>query len=640
MGDRAVKPPRPVPGPTPHLTPGSVPRPVSGPSSLPGPAPRPTSGRTPTRAVPDDHEPPLLGRVLTTLLREDAYGLRTRARPLRRADGDWLRVPLGPGAGHLLLPVGPDGFQGDLVVRLPYAEHQPDGDPALTPPATLDTLDAVLDRVRRITTPEDHDRYDAFAVECRAELAALRLHDRIRPGVVGRLARDHGDRPADHWRGLAGSLAYDTLAAFRGHPVHPTGRARIGLTADQLTPYAPEFHPAFVLRWVALPRAAVTGDPARLPAWWPTPGALGLPALDGTHLALPVHPLTVGRALPAVLRAAGLADDAHLADRAFIDVRPTLSTRTVATLRDPATHLKLPLPTATLGALNRRTIKPGTLTDGAVAQRLLETVTAREPVLARTLLLADETTCLHADHEFLATLIRRYPAGLDHCQVVPVAALLAATPQGTLVADALADRFYGGDLTAFLDAYLTALFAVHTTLFAYGVALEAHQQNTSLVLDETGLRLLVKDHDGPRVHPGRLAAALGGDPARAAELCGGFDDRRILVDGDGALTDVFTTITVHLCAAAPLFELAARGRVGRAPLLNLLRRRLGEAVDQLDGRPEAPGAALRARVLDAGRLPVKAMVTAGSLYPKERSGAADINKHYTSGPNYLRAAAR
>lgn len=37
---------------------------------------------------------------------------------------------------------------------------------------------------------------------------------------------------------------------------------------------------------------------------------------------------------------------------------------------------------------------------------------------------------------------------------------------------------------------------------------------------------------------------------------------------------------------------------------------------------------------------MKAMLTAGSLLSKERSGAADINKHYTTGPNYLRAVAR
>lgn len=28
-------------------------------------------------------------------------------------------------------------------------------------------------------------------------------------------------------------------------------------------------------------------------------------------------------------------------------------------------------------------------------------------------------------------------------------------------------------------------------------------------------------------------------------------------------------------------------------------------------------------------------MTAGTLLSKERSGAADINKYYTSGPNYL-----
>ena len=49
---------------------------------------------------------------------------------------------------------------------------------------------------------------------------------------------------------------------------------------------------------------------------------------------------------------------------------------------------------------------------------------------------------------------------------------------------------------------------------------------------------------------------------------------------------------------------------------------------------------LRARVLDADRLPVKAMITAGTLLTKERSGAADINKHYVDGPNYLRGALR
>jgi hypothetical protein len=99
-----------------------------------------------------------------------------------------------------------------------------------------------------------------------------------------------------------------------------------------------------------------------------------------------------------------------------------------------------------------------------------------------------------------------------------------------------------------------------------------------------------------------------------------------------ALARVFVTITLHLCAAAPALGLAERGllpwRTGRA----LIRDRLAAALGPRD-------AFLRSRTLDADALPGKAMVTAGTLVDKARTGAADINKHYgPPGPNYLRDA--
>ena len=67
-------------------------------------------------------------------------------------------------------------------------------------------------------------------------------------------------------------------------------------------------------------------------------------------------------------------------------------------------------------------------------------------------------------------------------------------------------------------------------------------------------------------------------------------------------------------------------------------------------RPRSAGAAgsfpaevrlLRARTLEAARLPGKSMLTAGTLRDKARTGAADINKYYgVTGPNYLRAQRR
>ncbi|MCX4756792.1 IucA/IucC family protein [Kitasatospora purpeofusca] len=561
-------------------------------------------------------------RVLSTLVREDVLGLRTRGTVEHRADGAWLVA-----AEHgIAVPVAAEGFQSEYGARLPLVEV--DG-------RLIGDLDAALTALAAHADAEDRPGWAAFAEECRQTLATMELHERVRAEVHTALTDLYGADPA-HWTGPAAALGHDTLAAFLDHPVYPTARGRSGLDEHELRSHAPEFHPAFELRWLALPAGTLTRHGDRpLPRWWPTPSWLGLdlPGGDAAWETLPVHPLTVGPALEEALRATGLDGRAVLAERPYLTVVPTLSMRTVAVAENPLHHLKLPLATATLGRLNRRTIKPGTLVDGAAGQRLVEAVLAREPRFAGRILHADEQTWAHAGHELLAVLLRRYPEGLERSVTVPLAALLAPAPasvatRGHLVVDRLADRFHGGDPVALYDALLELLLDWQTTLFGHGVALESHQQNTSLVLDQDGgLRLLYKDDDGPRVHTGRMTASLGElSPAREE-----FDDVRIFGDDDRRLTDLFTTITGHLCAGSLAFGLAAHGRAGLDELLVLLRKRLTEAVERTGPAAEP----LRAALLDADRLPVKAMVTAGTLLSKQRSGAADINKHYTDGPNYL-----
>ncbi|MEV6206434.1 IucA/IucC family siderophore biosynthesis protein [Kitasatospora sp. NPDC051914] len=538
--------------------------------------------------------------------REDVLGLRTGGLLEQRADGPWLR------GGRLALPVAEDGFQSRWTARRPLLEL--DGRP-------LTALDDVLAAVASLADPRDRDGHTAFAEECRQALATMRLHRSARPGVLAALADRFGPDPAD-WTGPTASLGFDTLAAYLDHPVHPAGLGRAGLTEDHLRAHAPEFHPAFELRWLVLPERALTvHGTGPLPAWWPTPADLGC---TGRGLTLPVHPLTAAPELAA------LAPGAHLAERRYLTVRPTLSMRTVAVVQDPSLHLKLPLATSTLGLHNRRTIKPGSLVDGAAGQRLLAAVTAREPRFAETVLHADEQCFAHAGHELLAVLLRRQPAGLDEAVTVPLAALLATAPTGRTVLDHLADRFHGGDVLRLYDDLLRLLLDWHTALFSYGIALEAHQQNTSLVLDRPGgrtrLRLLLKDDDGPRINTARLG--------ELASHSREFADARISGTDDRPVTDLFATITGHLCTGSLAFGLAELGRAPLAHTLGLLRSRLAEAVDRIG----PAGAPLRAALLDAEELPVKAMVTAGTLLSKERSGAADINKHYTTGPNYLRAA--
>ncbi|MGW4893998.1 IucA/IucC family protein [Kitasatospora sp. NPDC004240] len=586
--------------------------------TVPAPAPPPASAtpNTPKTPKAPDAAGQLTLRVLSALLREDVLGLRTRSTLQERPDGRWLALEHTGSA--LALPVGPEGFQSEYAARLPLLEL--DGE-------TLTDLDRMVTGLGTLADPEDRDGWAAFAEECRQTLATMELHERSQHEVHTRLADLYGPDPAD-WTGPAASLGHDTLAAYLDHPVYPTARGRSGLSEAQLRSYAPEFHPAFELRWLAVPAGALTVRGERpLPSWWPTPAWLGLD-LEGDWLTLPVHPLSVGAPLDEALRATGLAGRAVLADRPYLTVVPTLSMRTVAVAEDPSCHLKLPLATATLGRKNRRTIKPGTLADGAAGQRLIEAVLDREPRFADRILHADEQSYAHAGHELLAVLLRRYPAGLDRALTVPLAALLAPAPGGRLVVDHLADRFFDGSATAFYDALLELLIDWQTTLFGYGVALESHQQNTSLALDGNGLRLLYKDDDGPRLNTVRLAATLG----ELADVRAEFDDARIFGEDDRPLTDLFTTITGHLCTASLAFGLADHGRARLADLLGLLRERLTEGVDRIG----PAGAALRDDLLDAERLPVKAMVSAGTLLSKQRSGAADINKHYTDGPNYLR----
>ncbi|MBC6459788.1 IucA/IucC family protein, partial [Actinomadura sp. HBU206391] len=472
-------------------------------------------------------------------------------------------------------------------------------------------LDDVLTAARRLA--DARDDVAAFADECRQALTTVLLHDREHDAVLARLANVEARGSGTY---------YEALAAFTDHPVYPTARCRTGLTESDLRRHAPEFHPTFALHWAAVPRHRVVASGER-PAWWPSPADVGLPSHPDTDL-LPLHPLTP---LPcrdlAVVRA----------PKAYLEVTPTLSMRTVAV--DARTHLKLPLPTSTLGLRNRRTIVPSTLTDGALVQRILRAVCDREP--DAPVLLADEQTYGHAGDPLLGYLVRRLPEQTRDAHVVPVAALLARAPEGGYVIE----RW---DVAELFDGYLRALFGWNVALFTrYGIALEAHQQNVSLVIgdDARSPRLLIKDNDGALIDPGTLTAALGGGPYD-------FMDARMTTRDPEAPARVFITITVHLCAGAVAFGLAERGLLPLRTGLAMVRERLGEALDRHDtartaGRSPAGVPAgslarlLRRRTLEAERLPTKAMVTAGTLVDKARTGARDVNKHYgPPAPNYLR----
>ncbi len=127
-----------------------------------------------------------------------------------------------------------------------------------------------------------------------------------------------------------------------------------------------------------------------------------------------------------------------------------------------------------------------------------------------------------------------------------------------------------------------------------------------------------------RLHAQRPTLAALGPPR----------DARIAVDDDNALARMFCTIILQLNLQAVLEGLAQWRSALRAPLYTRLRACLYDSLRALraDGIDTAPAQAL----LAAPRLPVKYLLSAGSLLGKQLTGATDINKFYgDSAPNLL-----
>ena len=581
----------------------------------------------------------LIVRLLTTLLREDVAGLRTRGRVVRDADGgQWLALarlripvrPAGPAHGDLL---------SDLAVREAVVVRTTTGR-RIRARRLLAVLNLISAELLRGLDPgpaaELAAGFRALRAEAVAALAGARLRRRRRARVFGRL-RPELSGPAG--LGWPGAIGFETLAAHRDHPLYPFSLARVGLKIADLPRVAPEHRPELDLRWLLLP-ASVIEQHGRLPDWWPV-------SAGSDEVALPVHP-----AVPAALLHQALAELDLRPDRlarspdAF---RPTLSLRTVAGIRYPAVHLKLPLPIRTLGRLNLRTLTRRSLADGVLVGSVLRLVLQREPEFAGLIRIADESRWLHAGHPLLAVLVRRWDTepndenrdgehhveNLAEAAIVPVAGLAGIGPDGRPVLSCLADRFADGDLDRLLDAYLRLMIGWSVRLWLrYGIVLEAHPQNVLVAVDRTAagprVRLLLRDLDSAKLDLDRLAGSLGGPAPTAADL----NDERLAARDPGELADLFVTTTLHQCVAAVLIDLAAALRCPSHPWLALVRPLLERAAG---GDPDSRDAAvLRAGIMAAARLPVKRALTAATLLPKTRTGAADVNKYYgADAPSYL-----
>jgi siderophore synthetase component len=281
------------------------------------------------------------------------------------------------------------------------------------------------------------------------------------------------------------------------------------MSALEVLAYAPEHRPTVRLPLVAVP-------PER---WWCT-GA-GLPPV------LPVHPWQYEHVLGVY---PGLRDTGRR-----LAARPLMSLRTVAPLDEPGCHLKTAVDVQMTSAV--RTVSPAAVGNGPPVTAFLAGLAGRVgldgpagglAVLRETAagaVLVDGAPC-----RSLAVVVRQAPSVGPGEVVLPLATLAAPVAAGgaPVVAGVVAAG-YRGDPVAFVADLAGLLLRATLALLCVGVALEAHGQNTLVVLrGGRPVRLLYRDVGGVRISPARLrghglsAPPLRGDLAQ--------DDPQVLRD--------------------------------------------------------------------------------------------------------------
>ncbi|NUS81671.1 MAG: iron transporter [Streptomyces sp.] len=303
-----------------------------------------------------------------------------------------------------------------------------------------------------------------------------------------------------------------------GHPQHPCCRTRTGMSVAEVLAYAPEHHPVIDLALLAVPADRWQGS-----GTWPEE------LREGDTYLLPVHPWQ---------RDHVLVDHPDLTTiRRTIPARPLLSLRTLAPLADLAgCHIKTALDVQVTNY--RRTISPVEVADGPPLSELVCAVVDKAGFgdSLRTLRELGGGT-VRVDGQACASLAAMLRESTDsHVEVGEIAVPLTAV-------HATGAAVVAGDPVRWLADFTELVLPPALTLLSMGVALEAHGQNTLVVLrDGRPVRVLYRDLDGVRISPHRLAACGFTLPPLAGTRAGDdIDALRTKLFG-GLLSGVFSEL--------------------------------------------------------------------------------------------------
>ncbi|MFC7893674.1 IucA/IucC family protein [Streptomyces sp. NPDC057381] len=430
-------------------------------------------------------------------------------------DGD-LAVPLPSSGTALAVPVrywSPTGWHRFGAPRLADA-------PAPAPPVDAVTVAALLARECADGREADGRETDGRGADGTDLVARVADSVRRTAAILRERPKDPAPAHAPGARDTAGTSTEPDLflaaeqALVLGHPLHPTPKSREGLTEAEARLYSPELRGAFRLHWLAVAPSVLAADSAWTEGGRPVTASRltarllgnGAAAPDG-HAVLPLHPWQF-RAVRHRPEAEALLDAGLLRDLGVQGVPwyPTSSLRTVHRTGAPA-MLKLSLALHITNSRRENVRKE--LHRGVEVHRLLRRGLSGQWRAAHPYFdIVRDPAWLAVDGPD-GTPVRGLDVVVRHNPFRPsddvscVAGLVAPWPDGRDRPTARVPRSRLAELVTRLAGrtgrpreavaaewflrYLHHVVRPVLWLDAHaGIALEAHQQNTLLLLDADG----------------------------------------------------------------------------------------------------------------------------------------------------------
>ncbi|TIT00734.1 MAG: IucA/IucC family siderophore biosynthesis protein [Mesorhizobium sp.] len=449
---------------------------------------------------------------------------------------------------------------------------------------------------------------EGWSAELRLKIAAAGV-----PGFLAYLERSLPPHLA--------AMTLDQWGALEGHPFYPTWKAKPGLPPQEVTALSPEFGARVRLRitalrkeWAYIEKMPHVGSYSEwfsqnFPDLW-RDWAEGLKERGkspGDWIPLPVHGWHLDNFVCREFEseiASGVFDP----EGPEIVTLPSMSFRTMLpdTL-EPRPFIKLPV--AIWLTSEQRTLQAKSIHMGPRLSTLISEILAKEEDLRDTLeIFTEELGAIlrHPDSgdehpgRFLSVVFRNTGAlaRTDGLMPVTVAALLTAGPTDDrpLICELIArnGNKAEADVAAFFRAYASTVIRPTLAMYLlYGIAFEAHQQNSLVLFNHAGhpRKLLIRDFGD-----GRSFAPLFEE--RGHRLTP-FTQRGILPTTFDEDISLVRSFVIDACFVCHLHEIALcltehYGLAGKS-LWRILREETDEAFDALRPRVSSDEFWLRER---------------------------------------------